>query len=198
MCIKMKKLIVLVLLLMAFVSVSICSASGDNDNNQIPQKKTVAFLFVNNGNTNCNDAVNKLMMKDIQDRLSGNYQLVDGDKYIERLNKFGISDISTAERSDIVQAFKNEHIDYVVYAEIQPVAIKHWISYFNQGANAILTVPFKIIDVSNDKYLYNGKFIKDADNSSTFGGVGTKAAVIAALDKVFVQMNEVLSARIPI
>jgi hypothetical protein len=51
--------------------------------------------------------------------------------------------------------------------------------------------------VKNNKYLYNGKFTEQADNSSMIGGVGTKAAVIMAMDKILVKSDEVLLNRLP-
>jgi len=69
---------------------------------------------------------------------------------------------------------------------------------FNIGIKATVTIPVKILDIKNNKYLYNGKFTDQADNSTMFGGVGTKAAVLSAMDLVLVKTDEILTNRIPL
>lgn len=86
----------------------------------------------------------------------------------------------------------------MVYAEVQPPIFKHWQSFFNIGVAATVTIPVKIIDLKNNKYLYNGKFTEQADNSAVVGGVGTKAAVLKAMDQILVKTDEMLINRLPL
>ncbi len=159
-------------------------------------KPVVATIYINNAKSTYDDEITKKLTERFNAKLI-NYDLRPGDKYVQKLAKMGVTDITVAERADIVQAFAEEGIDYVVYAEIQPPIFKEWISFFNQGIAATVTMPLKIIDVKGNKYLYNGKFTEQADNSAVFGGVGTKAAVIMAMDKIFVKSDEILVTRLP-
>lgn len=190
----MIKKVVCVLILVLLCSLSITFAVFAEDS----KKPTVAVMLVNNGKTTYDAELGKKINDNITAKLGSNYSLVSGNPFVEKLNKNGITDITTAERSDIVQAFTGENVDFVVYVELQPVLVKSWVSFFNVGNACTVTLPLKIIDIPNNKYLYNGKFVEQADNSAVIGNVGTKAGTLAALDKAFLKMNEVLAVRIPL
>lgn len=159
-------------------------------------KIVVATIYINNAKSTYDDEI----AKRLSDRLNAKLVMYDvrpGDKYVEKLCKMGVTDITTAERSDIIQAFAGEGIDYLVYAEVQPPNIKRWISMFNKGYDITVTIPVKIVDIKNDKYLFNGKFTQQADNSAVFGDVGTKAGVFKAMDQIFIKTDEILTSRLP-
>lgn len=161
-------------------------------------KPTVAVMYINNGKTKYDDAVDQSILANLAKCISPDkYTYVDGKPYIEKLNKMGIVDISTAERSDIVDALEGENIDYVVYAEVQPFVRKEKRSFFSYGLKITTQIPFKIIDVVNNKYLYNGKFVESADDSTMFGGLGNKGIALKAVDHANQQMASVLTARLP-
>lgn len=160
-------------------------------------KSVVATIYINNAKSTYDAEI----MQKLADRFNAKlqmYELRNGDQYIEKLHKLGVTDITVAERADILEAFAGERIDYVVYAEVQPPIIKYWMSFFNQGYAATVTIPVKIIDVKNSKYIYNGKFTEQADNSAVFGGVGTKAAVLKAIDQILFKTDELLINKMPI
>ena len=159
------------------------------------EKPIVATIYINNANSTYDAEITQKLTDRFNAKLTM-YNIQPGNKYIERLNKMGITDITTAERADLVQAFSGENIDYVVFAEVQPPILKHWMSMFNVGVNATVTIPVKIIDIKKNVYLYNGKFTKNADNSAVLGNVGTKAAVMKAMDQIFVQTDEMLSTKL--
>lgn len=161
-----------------------------------PAKPVVATIYINNAKSTYDAEISKALADRFNAKLAP-FTLQNDPRFVERLNKVGVTDISMAERDDILQVFTGENIDYIVYAEIQPPILNSWISMFNQGVKATVTLPVKIIDVKNRKYLYNGKFTETADNSAVFGGVGTKAAVVKALDQIFIKTDEVLINRLP-
>ena len=95
------------------------------------------------------------------------------EKRDEKLQEQGIDDIYTAERSDIIRALGNEPVDYVLYAEAQPFIRKEKSSWFSHGIEMTTQVPFKIVDVAGDKYLYSGRLSIKADSTTFIGGIAT-------------------------
>ena len=174
-----------------------CTTALAAETTATPAKPTVATIYINNAKSTYDDELSQKLSSRFNRKLSS-FTLQNDPKVVAKLNDAGITDISVAERGDIVQIFADENIDYIVYAEIQPPILAPWVSMFNQGVKATVTIPLKIIDVKNNKYLYNGKFTETADNSAVFGGVGTKAAVFKAMDKIFDKTDDVLRAKLPL
>ncbi|MCD8359288.1 MAG: hypothetical protein LUC29_00220 [Acidaminococcaceae bacterium] len=158
----------------------------------------VAVLYVNNAETTYNDEVDAMVLGNLEKCISDDkYIYINGDPYIERLNKVGIVDITTAERADIIDAFEGEDVDYVVFVEVQPFIARDKITFFTVGKDITTTVSLKIIDLVNGKYLYNGKFTEKASDSTMIGGIGNKSVAMKALKKIDEQIASVLAARLP-
>lgn len=144
----------------------------------------VAVMYINNSQTTYNDEIDQLVLNNLAKAVDyDTYQYIDGKPYIERLSKIGIVDITTAERADIIDAFEGEDIDYAVFVQIDPFIRKDKVTFFTVGKEMTANVPFKIIDVKNNKYLYNGKFTEIAKDSSMIGGIGNKSVSIEAIEK---------------
>lgn len=194
----MKKIFLLMFLIIAIIMILTNIVFAEEETaTEVKTKPVVATIYINNAKSTYDEEITKKLTDRFNSKLTM-YEVRSGAKYIEKLNKMGVTDITTAERADIIQAFSDEGIDYVVYAEVQPPILKNWQSFFNIGVAATVTIPVKIIDIRNNKYLYNGKFTEQADNSSMLGGVGTKAAVIKAMDQIFVKTDEILTNRLPV
>lgn len=189
------KLIALCLLVL-FVFQSVCLATPILTIGQTNTVK-VALLFVNNAKTTYDNELNKKIMDNF-DQLLKQYNVIPGQRYIELLNKTGISDITTAERGDIIEVFKGEDIDYVLFAELQPFVRKERYTFFTQGIDMTAIMPVKIIDLKSNKYLYNGKFTEFSSDSTMLGMVGNKSVSLKALDKAIEKMNSVVSTRLPL
>jgi hypothetical protein len=188
--------LVVVVMLLGFSLASAEEAVAPAVPPETKAKLVVATIYVNNAKSTYDNEI----AKRLSDRFNAKLVMYDvrpGDKYVEKLKKMGVTDITTAERSDILQAFAGEGIDYLVYVEVQPPNIKRWMSMFNKGYDVTVTIPLKLVDINNDKYLYNGKFTEQADNSAVFGDVGTKAGVFKAMDQIFVKTDEILTSRLP-
>ena len=162
------------------------------------EKPQVAVLYVNNAKTTYDADVDNSILNNLAKCInSQKYVYVNGTPYIEKLKKTGVDDLSTAERADIIDAFSGEGIDYIVFVEVQPLVRKEKLSFFTYGIDITAVVPFKVIDLVNGKYLYNGKFSEKASDSTAFGGLGNKAIALKALDKINQQIATVLSNRLP-
>ena len=57
------------------------------------------------------------------------------------------------------------------------------------------TVPFKLINVKADRYLYNGKFVEQQSDSTPIGSVGNKSVALKALKKVNKQITKVVTEK---
>lgn len=167
------------------------------DEDQPASKPVVATIYINNAKTTYDGEITAKLTERFDAKLAM-YDIRKGDRYVEKLDKIGVTDISVAERADILKAFEGEGVDYVVYAEVQPPILQEWIAFFNAGYKVTVVVPVKILDIKAGRYLYNGKFTEQADNSAVIGGVGTKAAVMTAMDLILAKTDEVLVNRMPV
>ncbi|MHC1718944.1 MAG: hypothetical protein AB9883_09885 [Acidaminococcaceae bacterium] len=158
----------------------------------------VVVLYVNNAKSTYDDEVDKNVKTNLAKAISPDkYLTIDGAPYVEKLKKAGTTDIATAERADIISAFAGEDIDYVVFLEVQPFITRDKMTFFTIGKDVTATVPFKMIDLVNNKYLYNGKFTEKASDSSAIGGIGNKSVAMKALDKINEQINATIAERLP-
>ena len=105
----------------------------------------VAVLYVNNAETTYNDEVDGVVLGNLEKCINDDkYIYINGEPYIEKLNKVGIVDITTAERADIVDAFEGEDVDYVVFIEVQPFIARDKVTFFTVGKDITLDggIPF--------------------------------------------------------
>lgn len=188
----MKKLLFLVVLALVTLF-SVTAFAAEN------VKPNVAVMYINNAKTKFDADIDKVMQEELaRDIPSSVYNYVDGSTFVAKLNSMGIMDISSAERSDIVDCIAEDNVDYVVFVEIQPMVRKEKMHFFNYGIEMTTQIPFKIIDVVNNKYLYNGKFVEKGEDSTVIGGLGNKGSAMKALDRANLQMKTVLAARLPV
>lgn len=161
----------------------------------VTPKKKIALLYVNNAKTTYDIELNAMVMENFDAILKPKYEVLPGAKYIEKLNKMGIADITTAERADILSIVKGEDVDYIFYSELQPFLRKEKITFFTIGKEMTAIMPIKIIDVKQNVYIYNGKFTEIAKDSSAVGGIGDKSVALKALRMVLDKMNVVVAER---
>jgi len=184
----MKKLILFMTMLIVLLGATTSFAE---------ERPQVAVLYVNNAKTTYDADLDNSILNNLAKCINPQkYIYVNGNPYIEKLRKAGIDDISMAERADIVDAFSGEGIDYIVFLEVQPLVRKEKLSFFTYGIDITAVVPFKVIDLVNGKYLYNGKFSEKASESTALGGLGNKSIALKAIGKINQQIATVLSSRL--
>ncbi len=158
----------------------------------------VAIMYVNNAKSTYDDAVDQEIFRYLNKALpTDTYDLVDGAPYVEKLNKMGYMDISTAERADFMDVFAGEGIDYCIYLEIAPFVARDKMTFFTIGKDITTAIPLKIIDLSTGRYLYTGKFTEKASDSSMIGGIGNKSVALKALDSAGEKILSVIQVRLP-
>jgi hypothetical protein len=158
----------------------------------------VAVLYINNAKTTYDNEVDQKVLGDLALALpAAKYTRVDGAPYLAKLQKMGMTDLSTAERSDIVEAFKGDDVDYCLYVEVQPFVARDKVTVFTIGKDITAVVPFKIIDLANNKYLYNGKFTEKGSDSTIIGLIGNKSVALKVLGKIDKEMTTVIGTQLP-
>jgi hypothetical protein len=158
----------------------------------------VAVLYINNAKTTYDNEVDQKVLGDLALALpAAKYTRVDGAPYLAKLQKMGMTDLSAAERSDIVEAFKGDDVDYCLYIEVQPFVARDKVTVFTIGKDITAVVPFKIIDLANNKYLYNGKFTEKGSDSTIIGLIGNKSVALKVLGKIDKEMAAVISTQLP-
>ena len=157
----------------------------------------VAIIYVNNANTTYDDAINDCILQNLDKELSGKFNVSRSDAVIQKLADKGMTDLSMAERRDIMDVVADEGFDYILCLTLEPFQRKEKFSVFTQGIEIIATVPVKIIDVKGDRYIYNGKFVEKHYDSTWIGTVGNKSVALEALNKVNKGLNKVLREKMP-
>lgn len=157
----------------------------------------VAIIYSNNANTTYDDAINNCILQNLDKGLSGKFNVSRSDSVIQKLADKGMTDLSMAERRDIMDVVADEGFDYIICLTLEPFQRKEKFSVFTQGIEIIASVPVKIIDVKGDRYIYNGKFVEKHYDSTWIGTVGNKSVALAALEKVNKGINKVLKEKMP-
>ena len=157
----------------------------------------VAIIYANNANTTYDDAINDCILQNLDKELSGKFNVSRSDAVIQKLADKGMTDLSMAERRDIMDVVADEGFDYILCLTLEPFQRKEKFSVFTQGIEIISTVPVKIIDVKGDRYIYNGKFVEKHYDSTWIGTVGNKSVALEALNKVNKGLNKVLREKMP-
>ncbi len=155
----------------------------------------VALIYTNNANTTYDTELDSCVLDNLNKTLSQHFEVVKNDTVVQKLADMGMTDLSMAERRDILDAVAGEECTYVICLSLEPFQRKEKITFFTQGIEMIATVPCKIIDVKNDRYIYNGKFVEKQSDSTWIGSVGNKSVALQALQKVNKGLNKILNEK---
>ena len=186
----MRKLSLTRILLMVFALV--CAACSVAMAAPLPR---VAVIYMNNAKTTYDAELDDCMLNNLNDALSKHFEVAKSDAALQKLADAGMTDLSMAERRDIIDALSGEGFDYIICLSVEPFVRKEKFSVFTQGIEMTATVPFKLIDVNGDRYLYNGKFVEKQSDSTWIGSVGNKSVAIESLQKVNKGINKVISEK---
>jgi len=158
----------------------------------------VGVIYVNDAQTTYNSRIDKFVLENLHECItSENYQYIDGLKFINKLVDYGLQDLATAERADIIDALAEENLDYIVYLEIEPITTKAKATVFSKGKSALVTAPFKIIDVKNNRTLYNGEITESGKTTVMMGKIGNKSVALEGVKRVNEQVKIILAKRLP-
>ena len=161
------------------------AASAKLEQTRVSQLPRVGVIYVNNAQTTYDKRIDHFVLENLHNCITDtNYQYIDGDSFKKKLTSYGLQDLKTAERADIIEALYDEYLDYVVYMEIEPVTTKSKATVFSKGKSAVVTAPFKIIDVKNNRTLYNGEITEQGKTTVMMGKIGNKSVTLEGVKLV--------------
>ncbi len=211
----MKKLLLLLLTLFTLLGCATAFADEPADYRTFSEKRQAAIqakaeqeriallprvgvVYVNDAQTTYNKRIDKFVLENLHECInSDNYQYIDGLTFIDKLIDFGLEDLATAERADIIEALADENLDYFVYLEIEPITTKSKATVFSKGKSAIVNAPIKIIDMKRNRTLYNGEITEQGKTTVMLGKIGNKSVALEGVKRVNAQVKDILAKRLP-
>ena len=173
-------------------------AEAEQGYRTVTRRPVVAIVYENNAKTKYDNTIDKKLFEYLDAALPvKTYELVDGKLYKARLAETGIEDIADAERADIIDVLADSDVDYFLYLGVGPVSVKDKGSLLAAGKRANSTIPFRIIDIRNNKYIYTKTYTEAAQTTSAIGSVGSKSVTLEIMTRVGKQIQAAIEPRLP-
>ena len=171
---------------------------AEQEYHTVNRRPVVAIVYENNAKTKYDNTIDKKLFEYLDAALPvRTYDLIDGGDYKAQLAENGIEDIADAERADIVDILAGSGVDYFLYLGVNPVQVKDKGSLLAAGKIANTSLPFRIIDVNNNKYIYTKTYTESAKTMSAIGGVGSKSVTLEIMTRVGKQIQAAIESRLP-
>lgn len=161
-------------------------------------RPVVAIVYANNAKTKYDKTIDKKLFEYLDAAMPVRaFKLVDGTSCKAKLAKVGIEDLADAERADIVDALAGSGVDYFLYLGVNPIQVKDKGSLFAAGKIANTSLPFRIVDINNNKFIFTKTYTESAKTMSAIGGVGSKSVTLEIITRVGKQIQNVIETRMP-
>lgn len=158
----------------------------------------IAIVYENNAKTKYDTTIDKKLFEYLDAALPAQtYELIDGAMYKTKLSEIGIEDIADAERADILSVLEDSNVDYFLYLGVGPVTVKAKSSLLVAGKAATASIPFRVIDVKNNRYLYTKTYTEAAQSTTPIGSVGSKSVTLEIMTRVGKEIQATLEKRLP-
>lgn len=135
------------------------------------EKPVISILYSDNtsnsGPSGKKEAKSRILGNTI-DKFSSKYNIFLDDKHLQEIYASGMNDLTSSERGDIISFFKNDPTDYIVIIDILPHQTTSSFLY----SQITPSLQLKIIDIKNNKYIYNGKLTYKSTWASMAGCYG--------------------------
>lgn len=164
----------------------------------VNRKPVIAIVYENNAKTKYDTTIDKKLFEYLDAALPAQtYELIDGAMYKTKLSEIGIEDIADAERADILSVLEDSNVDYFLYLGVGPVTVKAKSSLLVTGKAATASIPFRVIDVKNNRYLYTKTYTEAAQSTTPIGSVGSKSVTLEIMTRVGKEIQATLEKRLP-
>lgn len=157
----------------------------------------VGLVYANKAKTTYDDEIDYKILEAVIKQIKPNdHILVDSTKVLADLDAMGINDLAMAERTDLMDSLKNSNVDYAIIIQVDPFIRKERMAVMRRTIEMTSSIPVKIVDVQANRYLYNGKISEFDKHGTAVALVSNKTTVMRVLEKVEVQLAEIVN-RIP-
>lgn len=131
--------------------------------------KDVLVLFKYYNTATWGETTKNIRKKVIEERVlpalaKKQYSPTTDDKYFSKLESRGYGDLSSVEKADVFEIFKDDGFKYVVFIDMEPIRSAGGFGYET-------TAQVKIFDIVKQKHLFIGKMYQ----LTKWGGAGTAA-----------------------
>lgn len=177
-CLKIISMALLLIFISLTPSVQAAEVPSEKTVENSTEKTVLMVLYDKNKNSNSAEKNNrKIIVNPIKEKLTPNkFNVIDDALYYERLQKTG-SDVAGIERNDILDLYKDIPSDYILLIELRPS---------NFGSEISTSAHVKLLDVKEQKYLYNSSIYK-----STVWG-----SVYATIRKIAEELGLIIDAKL--
>jgi hypothetical protein len=151
------------------------------------EKPNTVILYYDNLNASApiKRETKEYYLSKLTDKFTPFHNIVDGEPYIQKLKSKGLADLTTTESGNIIPIFQQDNINYIIIIDMMPQTRK----YYEWNSDKIISHQYlKVIDVNNNRTLYNIKFAHGSRHESAKGHIEklykkTEAALLHVLPK---------------
>lgn len=159
------------------------------------QKSSVLLVFNNIAGTRYDEKLTQIALEKLQKKIEGIYLEIDAEPCGENFKEKSFEKASFAELTAQVDGCG---ADYFVYTELQPITKETHFNFIYFDKNVETGLVLRIVDLKNDKELYNKKYLIKAEDSTDYFFIGSGSVAQKALDAILFRAGEAISAKLPL
>ena len=159
------------------------------------QKSSVLLVFNNIAGTRYDEKLTQIALEKLQKKIEGIYLEIDAEPYGENFKEKAFEKASFAELTAQVDGCG---ADYFVYTELQPITKETHFNFIYFDKNVETGLVLRIVDLKNDKELYNKKYLIKAEDSTDYFFIGSGSVAQKALDAILFRAGEAISVKLPL
>lgn len=159
------------------------------------QKSSVLLVFNNIAGTRYDEKLTQIALEKLQKKIEGIYLEIDAEPYSENFKEKSFEKASFAELTAQVDGCG---ADYFVYTELQPITKETHFNFIYFDKNVETGLVLRIVDLKNDKELYNKKYVMKAEDSTDYFFIGSGSVAQKALDAILFRAGEAISVKLPL
>lgn len=186
-----KRLIGVFLMIFVFFTAA-CEAKAAKS---LRQKSSVLLVFNNIAGTRYDEKLTQIALEKLQKKIEGIYLEIDDEPYGENFKEKSFEKASFAELTAQVDGCG---ADYFVYTELQPITKETHFNFIYFDKNVETGLVLRIVDLKNDKELYNKKYVMKAEDSTDYFFIGSGSVAQKALDAILFRAGEAISVKLPL
>ena len=159
------------------------------------QKSSVLLVFNNIAGTRYDEKLTQIALEKLQKKIEGIYLEIDAEPNGENFKEKSFEKASFAELTAQVDGCG---ADYFVYTELQPITKETHFNFVYFDKNVETGLVLRIVDLKNDKELYNKKYLIKAEDSTDYFFIGSGSVAQKALDAILFRAGEAISVKLPL